>query len=233
MGKHMKPIASVQTVVVCVLLGALPARATTVEIGVATTAGVNNITTVATGSGSSGVGVVLFPYDNYLITVAAGDPNPIDLGSATVDVSGHSSSPLYVYVTETGLVSNGSTLDFQSQFAASVPSGWSEIETTYVSTSNLAYGGVKLASMTGSGTKSVTTSGVNVGPAGSTFSLTEVYEFISDAIAGLDVSGERVQASAGSIQAAPAPSIGAGISSMLAIGAMLLGTKLMARRRRS
>lgn len=219
----MKAMFSVGTVAACVMLGALPARATTIDIGVSTG---GQITTEATGSGTSGAGLALLPYDGFLITVAASDPNPVDLGSATLNVSGGSKSPLYVYVTETGLVSSGSALSFQSQFSAGVPSGWSETETTYVSASNLAYGeGVKLGSMTGSGTTSVTKGGVNVGPAGSMFSLTEVYEFISDGL-GLD-------ASAVSIQAAPAPAIGAGIPSLLAVGAMLLGTKLLGRWRRS
>ncbi len=229
----MKPIVSVQAIVACVLLGALPAGATTVEIGVATEAGINNITTEATGTGSSGASLSFLTYDNFLLTVAASDPSPINLGSATLNVSGGSNKPLYVYVTETGLVSNGSALDFQSQFSAAVPSGWSEIETTYVSTSNQAYGeGAQLGSLTGSGTKSVTTAGDNVGPAGSTFSVTEVYEFISNGL-GLDASAESVQGAPESIQGAPAPSIGAGIPSMLAVGAILLGSSLVTRRRRS
>jgi hypothetical protein len=229
----MKPIFRVQTVVACVLLGALPAGATTIEIGVATqtATGIGPITTEATGSGTSGAGLTLLPYDGFLITAAASDPNPIDLASATLDVSGGSSKALYVYVTETGLVSNGSALDFQSQFAASVPTGWTETETTFVSTSNTPYGGVQLASMSGSGTKSITNKGVNVGSAGSTFSITEVYEFISSGL-GLDASSESISATKG-VQAAPAPSLGAGVSSMLAIGAMLLGTKLAGRWRRS
>jgi len=223
----LKPMVGAQTIVACALLGGIPARATTIEIAVATKTGISNITTEATGTGSTGADLVLFPYDNYLVTVAASDPSPLDLDSATLDVSGKSSKPLYVYVTETGLTSQQSVLNFQSQFSASVPSGWSEFETTYVSTTDKPYAETtELASKTGSGTKSATTTGVSVGPAGSLFSVTEVYEFISDGLAGLDVSAE-------SVQAAPAPSIGAGIPSMLAIGAMLLGTKLQARWRRS
>jgi hypothetical protein len=228
-GKTMKlrPTVSAQTILALALLGSIPARATTIEIGVATQTGISNITTEATGTGVTGASMVLFPYDNYLVTAAASDPSPVDLASATLEISGDSTHPLFIYITETGLTSKQSILNFQSQFSASVPSGWSEVETTYVSTANQAYAETKqLASMTGSGTKSITTAGVNVGPAGSMFSVTEAYEFISDAIAGLDVSGE-------SIQAAPAPSIGAGVPSMLAIGAMLLGTTLMARWRRS
>ena len=201
-----------------------------IDIGVATQAGLNNITTEAFGTGSSGASLLLFPYDKFVINVAASDPSPINLESATLNVSGGSNSPLYVYVTETGLVSNGSALNFQSQFSAAVPSGWSETETTYVSTSNTAYGeGALLGSMKGSGTNTVAQAGVNVGPAGSMFSVTEVYEFISNGL-GLDASAESVQAS---VQAAPAPAIGAGIPSMLAIGAVLLGTKFVGRWRRS
>jgi len=222
----MKLLVSRRMIVACVLMGALPVRAATVEIGVATKAGIESITTEATGTGSSGADLFSLPYGNYHITAAASDTSQNDLG-ATLRVSGSSSKPLYVYVTETGLISKGSALNLQSLFSASVPSGWSEIETTYVSTANLAYAeGAKLASVTGSGTKSVTTKGVKVGPAGSTFSLTEVFEFISDGLGGSDASSE-------SLKAAPAPSIGAGIPSMLAIGVMLLGTKLLARWRRS
>ncbi len=226
----MKPIFSVQAIVACFVLSALPARATVIDIGVATQSGASNIKTEATGTGALGASLSFLAYDNFLLTVAASDPSPINLGSATLNVSGGSSKPLYVYVTETGLVSNGSALNFQSQFGASVPSGWSETETTYVSTSNTAYGENKiLGSQTGSGT-TVAKAGVDVGPSGSLFSLTEVFEFISDGF-GLDVSGESVQATA--VQAAPAPSIGTGIPSMLAVGAMLLGASLVTRWRRS
>ena len=226
----MKPIFSVHAIVACVVLSALPARATVTAIDIGVATGGGNIITEATGTGASGASLSFLTYDNFLLTVAASDPSPINLGSATLNISGGSKSPLYVYVTETGLVSNGSALDFQSQFGASVPSGWSETETTYVSTSNAAYGeGTILGSQTGSGTTSAAKA-VNVGPSGSLFSVTEVYEFISNGL-GLDVSGESVQATA--VQPAPAPSIGTGIPSMLAVGAILLGASLVTRWRQA
>ena len=133
----MKPIFGVETIVACVVLGALPAKATVIDIGVATQTGPNTaFTTEATGTGSSGASLSLFAYDNFLITAAASDPSPINLESATLNVSGGSSSPLYVYVTETGLVSTGSALNFQSPIRRGRASGWSETETTYVSALN-------------------------------------------------------------------------------------------------
>ena len=62
-----------------------------IDIGVATEAGINNIITEATGTGASGASLSFLTYDNFLLTVAASDPSPIDLGSATLNVSGGSS----------------------------------------------------------------------------------------------------------------------------------------------
>jgi hypothetical protein len=219
---NSKLAVSAKALVACILLGAIPAQATTIEIGVASGSGA--IQTVATGTGSTGVswaGV----YDNYVVSAfTASDPGPIDLGSATLDITGGAKAPLYVYVTETGLTASQVTENFLSTLSASLPSSWQETETTWVGAA--AYGeGTQLASMSGSGAKNVTTS-VNFGSVGSTFSLTEVYEIISDGFAGVDASSEGVQA-------APAPSLGSGIPAMLAVGAMLLGAKRLGRPRRS
>jgi len=220
---------------VCVLLGVAPARATTIEIGLATTPG--SITLEATG-GAAGVGWA-GSYDNYLFNaIYASDPNPVNLGSGTVDVTlpsswGGATQPVYVYVTETGLTSSKSALNFTSALdIENLPSGWSEIETTFVDKANTAFGtpsAGKLASLTTqpSQTSAAQTTTANGVPVGSTFSLTEVYELISNGLAGVDISSETIT------DPAPAPPIGSGIPGMLAVGGVLLGAKLLARWRRA
>jgi hypothetical protein len=86
-----------------VLFGAIPAGATTIDIGLAEAPGIGNITTVATGS-AAGVGWA-GSYDKYAINaVLASDPDPIGLTSGTIDVKGpNATSAIYLYVTETGI----------------------------------------------------------------------------------------------------------------------------------
>ena len=229
-----KLAASAPAVVTCVLLGAIPARATTIEIGLAQTPDIGSITTVAS-TGLTGATSVSFAgfFGGYAVSVLASDPSPVDLASGTLDVSlpaGFGAAPgaIYVYVTETGLTSPQPTATFLSELSVtSLPSGWSETETTYVDTT--AYGtGTPLASLTASASdwKDVTTTAPTA-PAGSTFSVTELFEIFSDGIVGAALSTERV------VDPAPAPSIGSGISSMLAVGGILLGWKLLERRRQS
>lgn len=216
-------------------VAAIPAGATTIEIGLGTG---GSISTVATGTGSTGAGWA-GSYSGYLFNlVLASDPTPISLGSQTLNVSlpsswGGATGPIYVYVTERGLTSTQSALDFTSQFNASLTNGWSEIATTYVDTSNNAFGmGTQLASpqtfMNGGGSASVTTTGVSVGSPGSQFSITEVFAIFANGIfGGGDVSSESVTAS--SVMPAPAPPIGSGVPAMLAVGGILLGWKLLRR----
>ncbi len=233
-----KLAASAPAVAACVLLGAVPARAvTTIDcsgicIGLAQTPDIGSITTVATGAGATGASFAGF-YGGFAVSVLASDPNPVDLASGTLDVSlptgfGGTPGPIYVYVTETGLTSPQPTATFLSELSVtSLPSGWSETETTYVDTT--AYGmGTQLASMTASASdwKDVTTTAPTA-PAGSTFSVTELFEIFSDGVAGAALSTERV------VDPAPAPSIGSGVSSMLAVGGILLGWKLLERRRQA
>lgn len=211
------------------LATAIPAGATSIDVGLGT--GTGSISTVATGTGSTGASWT-GSYDNYVFNVIqASDPVPIGLGSGTLDVTlpaarGGATAPVYVYVTETGLTSTKSTLNFLSKLAVdNLPSGWSETESIYENNSDKAYGmSTLLASMSGSGAKSVTKTGVKVGSpsVGSPFSLTEVYEIASNGFAGSGASSEYVR----SVQPAPAPLIGSGIPAMLAVGGVLLGSNL-------
>ena len=225
---NFRLVVSANALVSFALLGTTSVQATTIEVGVAS--GTGAIQTVASGTGSTGA-FWAGSYDNYLVNaVLASDPGPtIDLGSATLDITlpaalGGANTPLYVYVTETGLTASQLNENFQSTLSASLPNGWNETETTWAGST--AYNeGTQLATMSGSGTQNSSKS-VNVSSFGSTFSLTEVYEFVSNGLMGADESTE-------SIQAAPAPSIGSGIPAMLAVGAMLLGAKRLGRWRRS
>ena len=234
----LKLTVSVQTIVACVLLGCVPARATMIDIGVAQGTG-GAITTEASGNGSAGVTWGGF-YGGFNFTaVTAQDPSPVNLSSGTLDVSfapsgkGSSTAPILVYVTETGLTAAQVGQALTSNFGVTALSkGWSETETTYLDASGAAYGkGTMLAttSMTGAGTKSFTT-GVTPTCGSGGCSITEVYELFSNGYTGYDISSENVQ---GSVGPAPAPPIGAGVPSVLAVGAMLLGTTLLGRRRRS
>jgi hypothetical protein len=228
----------------CVLVGAIPAGASTIEIGLATGSGPGSapgaISPVATGTGAGGV-VWGGSYDNYLFNlISASDPSPINLQSGTLDVTlpsnlGGAKDAIYVYVTETGLTSSQSTLNFTSSFdVENLPTGWSETERTYIDNTDTAFGTNplnQLSSMSGAaGSKTTTTNGVSVA---STFSITEVYEIISNGLAGTDISTESVQASGGGISPAPAPAIGAGIPGLLAVGGVLLAWKLFERRRQA
>jgi len=215
----------------CLLLGAIPAGASTIDIGLATSS-TGTITTEASGAGTTGAGFT-GTYDNYLLTVQAADPTPINLASGTIDITlpagfGGATAPLYIYVTETGLTSSQATLNFQSSLdVENLPSGWTETEATYVNSSDQEYGtSTQLASMTvskvASGAETVAANGVD---AGSDFSLTEVYEIVSNGIGGIGASTASI------IDPAPAPSLGSGISGMLAVGGVLLGWKLLERRR--
>lgn len=231
----LKFAPSAQTAAICVLLGAIPAGASTIEIGLATSLG-GTITTEATGTTGAVWGGT---YDNYLFNLVQGsNPTSSNLTSGTIDLTlpaslGGSKDPIYIYVTETGLTSSQSAQNFQSSFdVENLPSGWTETERTYVDSSDKAYGtGTQLSSMNGSaGSKTVNTNGVDTG---STFSVTELYEIVSNGIAGVDISTEGIAISPGSVQAAPAPSIGSGIPGLLAVGGGLLGWKLFERRRQA
>ena len=66
------------------MVGAIPAGATTIEIGLGTG---GSITTMATGTGASGA-LWAGSYDGYLFNVVtASDPVPINLASGTLDVT--------------------------------------------------------------------------------------------------------------------------------------------------
>ena len=149
-------------------------------------------------------------YDGYLFNVVtASDPVPINLASGTLDVTlparlGGAHAPVYVYVTETGLTSPATSEDFTSILSVTnLPSGWSETETTYLDNKDTAYGtGAQLATTTASGrTLNSTQTTTTTETVNWTFSLTEVYEIVSNGFAGSAVSSEG-------IQAAPAPSLG-------------------------
>jgi hypothetical protein len=235
---------SAQTFAVCVLLGALPAGASTIQIGLAEGTGTNStpgsISTVATGAGTTGVAWA-GSYDKYIFNVVmASDPNPIDLTSGTINVKGPNATvPIYLYVTETGLTSSPGTLDFSSILGVSnLPAGWSLTESTYLGTTDTAFDtsaqtAIQLASATTSNkTVNSTQTFDAAATVGSMFSITEVYELFSDGVSGIVGASETVQGAAG-IEAAPAPAIGSGIPGLLAVGGVLLGWKLWERRRQA
>jgi hypothetical protein len=231
-----KLLVSALTLATGCLLGAIPAEATTIQIGLAQAPGIGPITTEATGTGVTGASW-FGSYDNYLFNVIlAIDPAPISLVSGTLDVTlpavlGGPSGPVYVYVTETGLTSPQSSLDFLSQLSIdSLPAGWAETESTYLDGANTPYGtATLLASSSAVGTQSIPKAGVAVTP-DSPFSVTEVYAIYSNGHAGIDTSTEYVSAS---VDPAPAPSIGTGIPGALAVGGVLLGMTFLRRSRLS
>ncbi len=168
----------------------------------------------------------------------ASDPNPIDLTSGTIDVKGpNATSTIYLYVTETGLTSSASNLNFSSILGISnLPTSWKLTETTYLDNSDTAYGeGTQLAT-TGTESGSIvnsTQTATTAASVSSTFSLTEVYQLFSDGVSGIVGASETITDPPGGIQAAPAPAIGSGVPGMLAVGGVLLGWKLRERRRQT
>jgi hypothetical protein len=150
-----------------------------------------SITTEATGSASA---AWAGSYGGYVFNLISASGS---LDSASVNVSLPSflagGGSVYVYVTETGLTSPQSTLGLVSNLSVlSLPTGWSETQTSYLDTTNKAYGmGTQLASMSGLGTQSFFTN-VNVGS--SPFSLTEAYFITSNGTLGGAVSSESIGA---------------------------------------
>ena len=218
-------------------LSAISAFATTISIGLAQAPpGIGAVTTVASGTGSTGA-MWGGSYDGYLVNaVIAKDPNPIGLVSGTLNVTlpaawGGASGPIYVYVTETGLTSSDSSLNFLSRLSINnLPTGWSQTDTTYLDTTNAAFGTLTtLASSSSVGTQNIATNGVAVTP-GSPFSVTEMYAIYSNGLIGASGSTQYLSAS---LSPAPAPSIGAGIPGVLALGAVLLGMTFLRRSRSS
>ena len=101
---NSKLAASAPAVMACVLFSAIPARATTIDIGVAS--GTSNITQETSGPGTSIVSWA-GPTGSFYVSAAASDPSPVNLASVTLDVSlSAGSGTLYVYVTETDLTSS-------------------------------------------------------------------------------------------------------------------------------
>jgi hypothetical protein len=223
-----------QTIAACLLLGAIPAGATTIDIGLSEGGG---ITTVATGTGA-GVAWAGF-YDLYNFDVVmASDPNPIDFASGTIDVQGaNATSSISLYVTETGLTSSAPNMNFSSILGISnLPTDWKLTETTYLDNSDTRYGEGTLLATTKTESGSIVNSTQTFDEAatvGSTFSLTEVYQLVSDGVSGIVGASETITDPPGGIQAAPAPAIGAGVPGMLAVGGVLLGWKLWERRRQT
>ena len=222
-----------QTIAACLLLGAIPAGATTIDIGLSEG---GKITTVATGTGA-GVAWAGF-YDMYNFDVVmASDPEPIDFASGTIDVKGaNATSAISLYVTETGLTSSVSNANFSSILGISnLPAGWTLTEATYLDNSNTEYGtGTWLATTTASiNTVNSTQTFTKAASVNSTFSLTEVYELVSNGVSGIVGASETITDPPGGIQAAPAPAIGSGVPAMLAVGGVLLGWKLRERRRQA
>jgi hypothetical protein len=184
---------AVLSTVACVLLGTIPATASTIDIGLAQSPGIGSITTQATGTSSSGaIWAGSYAGSVFNLISASGSLNSASVNVSLPSLLGGGGS-IYVYVTETGLTSPQSTLDFLSNLSVtSLPAGWSETETTYVDTTNKAYGmGTQLASMSGLGTQSFFTN-ANVGS--SPFSLTEMYLITSNGSLGVASSSESISA---------------------------------------
>ena len=109
------------------------------------------IDTVKTGSGSVSYSG---SYGTFGINEiqALGSPGLTqpNLDSGAIDLSGNSSGTLSIYVTETGLTKPVGVTELMSAFTSNVFNGsvTSVVESTYISTSNMLYGGTLLASNT-------------------------------------------------------------------------------------
>ena len=215
------------------LLGAIPAGASTIYIGLADAPGASAITTMPGGGGSTASWAGLF--DGYSFSfITANDPKPIALGSSVLNVSapaglGGPTGPIYVYVTETGITSSQASLNFTNYLNIEyLAPGWSQTVSTYVDSTNAPFGtGTQLASWSSPGSNTSNTS-ASV-PTGSPFSVTEQFIISSNGFGGADESKAYVTAS---VQPAPAPAIGVGVPGVLAVGGVLLGMTVLRRSRR-
>src|ERR1700733_2601871 len=137
------------------LLAPSAANATTISIGLQES-GVNGgvITTVATDSGSPGLASFAGGYGTFAINSIGGIGYPglaqPALDTNSLNVSSSSGGILTVWVTQTGLTSPQGINSFLSSFTANALSGavTSVVETTFVSASNILYGGTQLATAT-------------------------------------------------------------------------------------
>ncbi len=115
--------------------------------------GVNGdaIHTVANGSGAASY---VGNYGSFSVNeiTALGSPGlaPPNLDSGAIDLSNFSGGTIDVYVTETGLTAPLGTIDLTSAFTSNVFNGSAKsvVESTYISTSDVAYGGTLLATST-------------------------------------------------------------------------------------
>jgi hypothetical protein len=170
------------------IIGAGSAHATTISLGDALNALVP-VSTLASGSGPGPVSVPSGTTNGgYIITGEATDffPKNTNLDSNTIDVSASAGNhnTLFFYATETGLVTSGGNRHFDSTFTSNqLPTGWSLTEWTFLDNSDTPFGlGTLLSShvFTGTGTFDQSVSE----PVSVPFSITEIYEFSANGIAG-------------------------------------------------
>jgi PEP-CTERM motif len=193
------------------------AEASTIYVGWNTTGDSTAVTTLAT-TGAPGSVTSTTTLDGFLgNTVTGADFSPLDLSSTSLGAATGSTSPIFVYVSETGLA--GGTLNLTAGLTENIlPAGWSVDEWAYATDGSTPFttAGTLLASsdFTSIGTTATTTTKLTLP---TPFTVTEVYEIIpggAPATIGTDLSTITVS---GSI--VPEPSTWA----MMVIGFMGLG----------
>ena len=202
---------------VLALIGsAASAEAGTIYLGWNTTGDPTAVTTLST-TGSPGSITSTTTLDGFLgNTLTGADFSPLDLSSTSIGAASGATSPIFIFVSETGLT--GGTLNFTTGLTENLlPAGWSVDEWAYATAGSTPFttAGTLLNSSDFSaiGTTTTTTTLTIASP----FTVTEVYEIIPGGpptTIGTDLSTITVK---GSI--VPEPSTWA----MMVIGFMGLG----------
>jgi hypothetical protein len=192
------------------MLFSWPVYADTVSIGIGTVP-----ITVASGTGTASFDGPSGLFSTIHVTGTGQSllASPDLLFSNTIDSLTAGSGAITIWITDQGLVAPLGTLPFTSGFTANlVPSGWTVVESTFVSMANALYGGTLLSSTSFSaiGTNSQT---VNSATGAGPYSVSE--EFVITAPGAGDANNTI------DLNATPAPE--PSILLLLAIGLISIG----------
>ena len=122
------------------IVGASGAQASTIYLGWNTTGGpavtlLGSAASPLPGTATSATAVGGFTG----VTLTGSDFNPVDLGATTIDAATAGTSPIYLYVSETGLAAGGTTILTTGLTENLLPTGWEVDEWAYATEGNTPF----------------------------------------------------------------------------------------------